>query len=58
MATAEETPNGIVQRWNTRIPWNIEPHLREEKVGTEVADGIYLLKWNCYSPASNESGPK
>jgi len=26
-----------------RIPWNIEPHLREEHVGTEVADGVYRL---------------
>lgn len=43
MATAEETPKGIVQRWNIRIPWNIESHLREEQVGTEVADGVYQL---------------
>lgn len=26
-----------------RIPWNIEPHLREEQVATEVADGVYQL---------------
>ncbi|ADB59916.1 beta-lactamase domain protein [Haloterrigena turkmenica DSM 5511] len=26
-----------------RIPWNIESHLREEQVGTEVADGVYQL---------------
>lgn len=43
MATAEETPNGIDQRWNRRIPWNIESHLREEQVATEVADGVYQL---------------
>ena len=26
-----------------RIPWNIEPHLREERMATEVADGVYQL---------------
>jgi glyoxylase-like metal-dependent hydrolase (beta-lactamase superfamily II) len=26
-----------------RIPWNIESHLREEQVATEVADGVYQL---------------
>lgn len=26
-----------------RIPWNIESHLREEHVATEVADGVYRL---------------
>lgn len=26
-----------------RIPWNIDPRLREEQVATEVADGVYQL---------------
>ena len=26
-----------------RIPWNIESHLREEHVATQVADGVYRL---------------
>jgi glyoxylase-like metal-dependent hydrolase (beta-lactamase superfamily II) len=26
-----------------RIPWNIESHLRDEQVATEVADGVYQL---------------
>lgn len=26
-----------------RIPWNIESRLREEQVGTEVANGVYQL---------------
>ena len=43
MATAEEIPKGIVQHRDVRIPWNIEPHLREERVATEVADGVYQL---------------
>lgn len=43
MATAKETPKGNVKRRNIRIPWNIESHLREEQVATEVADGVYQL---------------
>lgn len=43
MATREETPKRIVRHQNSRIPWNIEPHLREEHVATEVADGVYRL---------------
>ena len=43
MATAEKTPKGIRQRRNVRIPWNIESRLREERVGEEVADGVYQL---------------
>lgn len=43
MATAQETPKGIVTQRNMRIPWNIEPQLREEQVATEVADGVYQL---------------
>lgn len=43
MATAKETSKGIVKQRNVRIPWNIEPHLREEQVATEVVDGVYQL---------------
>lgn len=43
MATAKETPDVIGKQRNLRIPWNIEPQLREEQVATEVADGVYQL---------------
>lgn len=43
MATAQETPKGTVTHRNRRIPWNIEPQLRQEQVATEVADGVYQL---------------
>jgi glyoxylase-like metal-dependent hydrolase (beta-lactamase superfamily II) len=43
MTTAQETQKGIVTQRNIRIPWNIEPQLREEQVATEVADGVYQL---------------
>ena len=43
MATAKESPDGIVEQRSVRIPWNIEPQLREEQVATEVADGVYQL---------------
>ena len=38
-----ETPKRTVQQRKARIPWNIEPHLRQEHVVTEVADGIYRI---------------
>jgi glyoxylase-like metal-dependent hydrolase (beta-lactamase superfamily II) len=43
MATTEETPDSAVKRRTRRIPWNIAPHLREEHVATDVADGVYHL---------------
>ena len=43
MTIAQETQKGIVTQRNIRIPWNIEPQLREEQVATEVADGVYQL---------------
>jgi glyoxylase-like metal-dependent hydrolase (beta-lactamase superfamily II) len=43
MATTHETPEGIGKQHTLRIPWNIEPQLREEQVATEVADGVYQL---------------
>jgi glyoxylase-like metal-dependent hydrolase (beta-lactamase superfamily II) len=43
MATTQETPERIGKQRTARIPWNIEPQLREEQVATEVADGVYQL---------------
>ena len=45
MAT-ERKPKRIGKRGNMRIPWNIDPRLKEEHVATEVADGVYQLSSN------------
>lgn len=43
MSTIESTHERDVTQRTRRIPWNIEPHLRETHVATEVAEGVYRL---------------
>jgi len=41
MATANEPPDGTVERRTIRTPWNRDSQLIEAHVGPEEADGDY-----------------